>query len=84
MNRRKLLKKALDGSKNLRFDEVVTLAEAFGFRQARVSGSHHIFTHPRVAELLNLQEIKGKAKPYQVRQLLLLVEQYNLALEAES
>ena len=52
--------------------------EAFGFRVVRVSGSHHIFAHPEVPELVNIQDRKGKAKPYQIRQFLQLVEQYNL------
>jgi hypothetical protein len=30
--------------------------------------------------LLNLQEVRGKAKPYQIRQFLRLVEKYNLEL----
>jgi predicted RNA binding protein YcfA (HicA-like mRNA interferase family) len=81
MNRRKLLARALAGSKNLRFSEVVALAEAFGFRLSRVTGSHHIFAHPQVQELVNLQQVGGKAKPYQIRQLLALAEQYNLELD---
>jgi hypothetical protein len=36
--------------------------------------------HPDVSELLNLQTVHGKAKPYQVSQLLKLVERYNLQL----
>ncbi|MEK6804847.1 MAG: type II toxin-antitoxin system HicA family toxin [Nitrospirota bacterium] len=80
MNKRKLLARALSGSKNLRFSEVVLLAAAFGFRASRVKGSHHIFVHPNVRELVNLQEVGGKAKPYQVKQLMELVEKYNLAL----
>ena len=32
-----------------------------------------------IPELLNLQEVKGEAQPYQVRQLLQLVERHNLA-----
>ena len=60
-----------------------TLAEAFGFRLSRVRGSHHIFVHPRVRELVNLQDVGGKAKPYQIRQFLRLVERYNLALRDE-
>jgi hypothetical protein len=75
-----LLQKAPAGSKNLRFGDLVTLAEAFGIRQARISGSHHIFEHPDVPELLNLQDLKGKTKAYQVRQFLELVEEYNLEL----
>ncbi len=81
MNPRKLLQKALSSPANLRFAEALALAEAYGFVLARVHGSHHILTHARLAELVNLQEVGGRAKPYQVRQLLRLVERYNLKLE---
>ena len=83
MNPRKLLKKALSSPANLRFEEACALARAFGFRLSRVSGSHHIFAHLNVRELVNLQEVEGKAKPYQVKQLLALVERYNLSLGGE-
>jgi hypothetical protein len=46
-----------------------------------VSGSHHIFARPDVPELINLQAVRGQAKPYQVRQFLKLVERYGLSLE---
>jgi len=39
--------------------------------------------HPDVRELVNLQEVGGKAKPYQVKQLMELVERYNLALRED-
>ncbi len=84
MKRRKLLQKALSSPKNVRFNEMVTLAEAFGFRLSRVKGSHHIFIHPQVRELVNLQDVDGRAKPYQIRQFLRLVERYNLTMEDES
>jgi len=61
----------------------VTLVEAFGFRLSRTSGSHHVFIHADIPELLNLQEVKGKAKPYQIGQLLRLVERYDLSLEED-
>ena len=80
MNPRKVLEKALAGSRNIRFADIIGLAEAFGFRLSRVSGSHHIFVHKDIPELLNLQDVGGKAKPYQVRQLLRLVERYNLTI----
>jgi hypothetical protein len=48
------------------------------FREARVKGSHHIFIHPAIRELVNLQNFDGKAKPYPIRQFLTLVERYNL------
>jgi hypothetical protein len=47
----------------------------------RISGSHHIYTHQSVRELVNLQNVKGKAKAYQVRQFLSLVERYNLQIK---
>jgi predicted RNA binding protein YcfA (HicA-like mRNA interferase family) len=59
------------------------LVESFGFKLARVTGSHHIFVHPAVPELVNLQEVGGKCKPYQVKQVLKLVERYNLRLSDE-
>jgi predicted RNA binding protein YcfA (HicA-like mRNA interferase family) len=63
---------------------MVSLIEAYGFRESRVKGSHHIFIHPKVRELVNLQDVKGKAKPYQIRQFLQLVERYNLELRDKS
>jgi hypothetical protein len=79
----KLLKRALAGSRNFQFDELVTLVEAFGFRRSRTQGSHQIFVHPEIPELLNLQDVKGQAKPYQIRQFLRLVERYNLGLRED-
>ena len=81
MNKRKLLLKLLSGSKNIRFSEATAVAEAFGFRLDRVTGSHHIFLHPDLPELINLQNVKGKAKPYQIKQVLKIVEKYNLHME---
>ncbi len=54
------------------------LAEALGFRLLRVSGSHHIFGHPDIRELVNLQDVGGEAKPYQARQFMRLVDRYRL------
>jgi predicted RNA binding protein YcfA (HicA-like mRNA interferase family) len=83
MKKSKLLQKALTSPRNVRFKEMVALVEAFGFRLSRVKGSHHIFVHPDVRELINIQDVGGQAKPYQVRQLLKLVERYNLELGDE-
>jgi predicted RNA binding protein YcfA (HicA-like mRNA interferase family) len=73
----------LDSPANVSFAEMRKLVEAFGYRLSRVKGSHHIFVHASVPELVNLQEVQGKAKAYQVRQFLKLVEEYNLKLEEE-
>ena len=83
MKPHKVLEKILRGSRNVRFADMQGLVKAFGFTLSRVSGSHRIFTHPNVPELVNLQEVSGQAKPYQIRQFLKLVEEYNLKLEGD-
>jgi predicted RNA binding protein YcfA (HicA-like mRNA interferase family) len=80
MKKQKLLAKVLAGSKNVSFGEMVGLVEAFGFRLSRVTGSHHIFVRTDVPELVNLQDVGGMAKPYQIRQFLKIVERYNLKI----
>lgn len=80
MNRQKLLRRALASPQSLRFAEAINLAKAFGFRIDRISGSHHILKRAGIPELVNLQDVGGMAKPYQVRQLLKLVERHNLSL----
>lgn len=82
MNRKKFLRRLAQGAvRNVAFDDFCGLVQAFGFSQARVNGSHHIFVHPKVPELLNLQNVAGEAKPYQIRQFLRLIERYNLTME---
>lgn len=81
MNKRKFLRKLLSGSKNVRFQDMLTLVGAFGFKVARIKGSHHICIHPDVDEPVNLQEVNGQAKPYQIRQFLKLIERYDLTME---
>jgi len=83
MKPRKLLTRIARGTvANVAFADVLSLVEDLGFERRRVSGSHHIFAHPDIPELINLQDIHGQAKPYQVRQLLRLVERYDLKLKS--
>lgn len=56
------------------------MVEAFGFSLERVNGSHHIFAHPDISELVTLQEVRGEVKPFQVRQFMKLLERYDLRL----
>jgi len=82
MKPRKLLSKLAQGNlQNVAFSDLRRLVEAFGFPQVRISGSHHIYSLPDTTELVNLQEVQGQAKPYQIGQLLRLVERYNLTLK---
>jgi len=73
----------MSGSKNVSFSDIVICVEAFGFVLSRINGSHHIFVHPDIPQLINLQNVGGKAKPYQVWQFLQIVERYNLQMEEE-
>ena len=85
MKRRKLLARLATGAvRNVSFDDFAGLVRAFGFTQVRQSGSHHIYSRPDVPQLVNLQDVDGEAKPYQIRQFLRLVERRNLTMEEEN
>lgn len=82
MNSKKLFFRITHGSlANIHFDQMAKLVEAFGSKLARINGSHHIFIHPDVKQILNLQDVKGTAKPYQIKQFLKLVETLNLKMK---
>ena len=82
MTRRgKLLAKARNNPAGIRFSELCSLAEHFGFRKKGGKGSHIVYVRENVEEILTFQNVKGKAKPYQVRQLLALLDKYRLEEE---
>lgn len=71
-----------DCSRDVRFPDALRPAAAFGYVLKRVRGSHHIPIRPAVPDALNLQlGADGKAKSYQLWQLVALVERYGLGLE---
>lgn len=79
MKTKKLLLRLSSGNvKNVRFRDFQKLLEEIGFVLVRTSGSHHIYAHPDMVELVNIQNVSGDAKPYQIRQVLYLVEKYGL------
>jgi hypothetical protein len=51
--------------------------------QVRIRGGHHIFTRAGVSEILNVQAIGAKPKPYQVRQVRQVILKYALAGHGE-
>lgn len=63
---------------NVRFRDLQTMTEAFGLTLVRIRGSHHIYAHPELPVMVNLQADRGYAKPYQIRQLLSLIKEYRL------
>ena len=67
--------------KDVRFAMLCRAAELFGFRFRGGRGSHRIYVRAGVREMLNFQNVKGKAKPYQVKQFLKIVENYRLLEE---
>jgi len=82
MSRKKLLGRIRQGSLcNIKFGNLLKLAEGFGFELRRVSGSHHILYHPGISRILSLQPAGSDAKPYQIREFLDIVEEYGLDLE---
>ena len=69
--------------RNIRFNKICNIAEAFGFRFRGGKGSHRIYVKEGVVELLNFQNVNGKAKPYQVKQFIKIIEKYNLLKESD-
>ncbi|MFI5361145.1 MAG: type II toxin-antitoxin system HicA family toxin [Elusimicrobiota bacterium] len=62
---------------NIRFYDLCRLLQAVGFRR-RIRGDHYIFVRDGVVEILNLQPLGSKAKPYQVEQTRKLFKKYHL------
>jgi predicted RNA binding protein YcfA (HicA-like mRNA interferase family) len=73
-----IILKLLSGSKNVKFREIEFLLESLGFSLVRTKGSHHIFKKSGVPEMINIQNFKGEVKPYQIKQILALIEKYSL------
>jgi len=68
---------------NVRFADAEALMVALGFDLRRSEGSHRIYARDDIAEIVDLQDRRGEAKGYQLRQVMRLVERYDLKLEAD-
>jgi len=77
----KLYQKIVSGTtdKNIAFEKLRQLLIVCGFTE-RIKGSHHIFTHPSVEEIVNIQKNHSKEKPYQVKQIRELIFKYKLRI----
>ena len=66
----KILIKILCGTKDkdIAFFDLCKVLTTFGFEE-RIKGSHHIFFKDGIEEIINIQPIDSKAKPYQVKQI---------------
>lgn len=77
-SKRQQLLKAASPHSALRFHEFKALMESFGFKLASMNRLHNIFVHPQINELVNVQNVNGAVKPFQVRQIINLVQRYHL------
>ena len=59
------------------FGDLQAVLGHMGF-QCRIRGDHFIYTKDGVEEIINLQPIGSKAKPYQVKQVRQIILNYNL------
>ncbi len=80
----KLLDRILrgDSDANIPFSGMLRLLKLLGFEE-QIKGSHHIFFRSGVVEILNLQRVGSKCKPYQVKQVRNVIINYRLAGEVD-
>ena len=78
--REKLIADVLGGRSdaNIDFDDLRALLLLLGFEE-RTKGSHHVFSKAGVEERINLQRDGRHAKPYQVKQVRVILLKYKLA-----
>ena len=70
----KTLPRIRQNPRNVRFDDLRNICDHY-FGRPRQSGSHLFYRTPWQGEpLVNIQPIKGMAKPYQVHQVLKAVD----------
>jgi hypothetical protein len=75
----KILKTARGNPQNLRFDDLCYLCEFFGGKLRKNSGSHRVYKRSDNPTFMqSVQNLNGKAKPYQVQQLLNKLEEIGL------
>ena len=75
----KLLLSILSGTrdKGILFSDLRAVLDRLGF-QCRIKGDHFIYTKDDVEEIINIQPVGNKAKPYQVRQVRSIILKYQL------
>jgi predicted RNA binding protein YcfA (HicA-like mRNA interferase family) len=76
----KVFDRVLEGRGAIGFRDFERLLLALGFRLDRTSGSHRIYMHPRATRPLSVQPRGNDAKPYQVRQLREMIDEFDLKL----
>ena len=71
----------MNRGKGILFTDFTTILEAFGFYLDRINGSHYIYIHKSIKQLISVQSDGKEAKPYQIKQFIAIVERFNLKME---
>lgn len=62
---------------NIRFSDLRNIILSYGFNE-RINGDHFIYKRKDIPERINIQPNGNKAKAYQVKQVRMLFEKYEL------
>jgi len=73
MKKRRLFEDLNNNSKNVCFEKLCKIVETFGFRFKGGKGSHRIYVQEEIGEMLNFQNVGGKAKPYNASQVIFMM-----------
>jgi hypothetical protein len=81
----KLKLKLLSGNadNNFSFDDLRNILLHYNFVERNTGGSHRIFYKEGLEEIINIQPKNGKAKPYQVKQVRLIILKFKLITDEE-
>jgi hypothetical protein len=78
MDKYKLLERIKNNPHSTNFNDFVKCIEKFGFVFVSQVGSHKKYIREGIPEFVDIQNKKGKAKHYQIKQFVKLVNKYNL------
>ena len=81
MDLKKVLERMKQNHKNVDFIKFIGFALRIGFEHRKGKGSHHVLYKGDIKEILTIQNVGGRVKPYQVKQFFKLVEKYNMVKE---
>jgi hypothetical protein len=63
---------------NFSFDDLRNILLHFNFVERITGGSHRIFYKDGIEEIINIQPNGSKAKPYQIKQVRIIILKYKL------
>lgn len=75
----KILQSVLSGrqDRNILFADLRSILSGLGF-DCRIKGDHYIYTRNGLEEIVNIQPVGNKAKPYQVKQVREIILHHHL------